>query len=102
MRAIANPPLSFCGETVSKEDLSLIRQVIERYPSLSRTELANTLCELLDWNRSNGGLKTVECRQFLEGLEARSLIELPQRRLGRPRGSKTRADRTARGAAANR
>ena len=98
MRANTNTPLSFCGEIVSKEDLSLIRQVIERYPSLSRTELANTLCELLDWNRNNGGLKTVECRQFLEGLEARSLIELPHRRSGRPRGSKTRVDRTASGA----
>ena len=98
MHAVTHAPLSFCGETVSKEDLSLIRQVIERYPSLSRTELANTLCELLDWNRSNGGLKTVECRQFLERLEERSLIELPQRRSGRPRGSKTRVDRTASGA----
>ena len=97
MRAIIHPPLSFCGEAVGEADLSLIKQVIERYPSLSRTELANTLCELLDWNRSNGSLKTVECRQFLEGLEARSLIELPQRRTGRPRGSKTRVDRTASG-----
>ncbi len=98
MRAITHPPLSFCGEAVSKEDLSLIQQLIEGYPSLSRTELANTLCELLDWHRSNGGLKTVECRQFLEGLEARSLIQLPQRRSGRPRGSKTRVDRTTSGA----
>jgi hypothetical protein len=98
MRAIIHPPLSFCGEAVHEADLSLIKQVIERYPGLSRTELANTLCELLEWNRSNGSLKTVECRQFLEGLEARSLIELPQRRTGRPRGSKTRVDRTASGA----
>ena len=98
MRAITHPPLSFCGEAVGEADLSLIKQVIERYPGLSRTELANTLCELLEWNRSNGSLKTVECRQFLEGLEARSLIELPQRRTGRPRGSKTRVDRTASGA----
>ena len=98
MRTLIYSPLSFCGEAVSKEDLTLIQRVIERYPSLSRTELANTLCELLDWSRSNGSLKTVECRQFLERLEAQSLIQLPQRRSGRPRGSKTRVALTADGA----
>ncbi len=98
MHTIANRPLSFCGEAVSDEELSLIKQVIERYPNLSRTELANTLCELLDWNRPNGGVKTVESRQFLEVLEARSHIQLPQRRAGRPRGSETRVARTASGA----
>ncbi len=98
MHAIAPPPISFCGKSVNEEELSLIKLVIERYPSLSRTELASTLCELLEWTRPNGGLKSIECRQFLEGLEARSLIELPQRRSGRPRGSITRVDRTASGA----
>lgn len=98
MCAIANPPHSFCGEAVSEETLSFIQQVIERYPSLSRTELANTLCELLGWNRINGSLKTVECRAFLERLEAQSFLQLPQRRSGRPRGSKTRVEQTASGA----
>jgi hypothetical protein len=98
MHAITQPPLNFCGQTINEEALSLIRQVIERYPGLSRTELANTLCELLEWSRSNGALKTVECRQFLETLDARSLIELPQRRAGRPRGSQTHVARTVSGA----
>jgi hypothetical protein len=98
MCTIAHPPLRFCGKAVNEQELSLIKQVIERYSKLSRTELANTLCELLDWNRPNGGLKTVECRQFLETLEARSLIQLPQRRAGRPRGSETHVARTVSGA----
>ncbi|MEN8133657.1 MAG: Druantia anti-phage system protein DruA [Pseudomonadota bacterium] len=98
MRANTHPPLSFCGQAVNAKELSLIQQVIERYPNLSRTELANTLCELLNWSRPNGGLKTVESRQFLETLEARSILQLPQRRFGRPRGSKTRVVRTASGA----
>ena len=98
MHAIAHPSLSFCGEAVNEDELSLIKQVIERYPNLSRTELANTLCELLEWSRPNGGLKSIECRQFLEMLEARSHIQLPQRRAGRPRGSQTHVARTASGA----
>ncbi len=97
MHEMAEQALSFCGKPVEEAGIALIRQVIGRYPGLSRTELANTLCELLEWRRPNGGLKSVECRQFLEVLEARSLIELPQRRAGRPRGSQTRVARTASG-----
>ena len=97
MHEVDQPQLHFCGKAVSSEELSIIQQVVGRYPNLSRTELANTLCELLDWTRPNGGLKTMECRQFLEALEARALIQLPQRQCGRPRGSKTRVARTAKG-----
>lgn len=99
MRAIDQVPIRFCGEVVSDEDLSTIKQVIDRFPHLSRTELANTLCELLNWYRPDRGLKTVECRQFLEILDAQSLLWLPPRReAGRPHGSQTRVARTARGA----
>ena len=97
MHEVDQPSLHFCGKAVSSEELSIIQQIVGQYPSLSRTELANTLCELLEWTRPNGGLKTMECRQFLEVLEARSLIQLPQRRCGRPRGSKTRVARTSDG-----
>lgn len=56
---------------------------------LSRTELASTICEILDWRRLNGKLKTVECRAFLEELAGRSIVRLPAGRAGRPRGSRT-------------
>ncbi len=67
----------FCGVPVSDEQLALITQIVTRYGGLSRTELANTVCELLDWRRPNGKLKTVECRQFLERLHAEALLSLP-------------------------
>ena len=70
-------PLRFCGEPVSREQLVLITQIVTRCGGLSRTELANTVCELFDWARPNGKLKTVECRQFLERLQARSALPLP-------------------------
>ena len=98
MRASAQVPISFCGEAVNEEELLLIQQVIDCCPRLSRTELANTVCELLEWNRPNGGLKTVECRQFLETLEGRSMVQLPTRRAGRPRGSPTGVTHTSSGA----
>jgi hypothetical protein len=79
----------FCGQPVSTEEMENIKSVISDCSGLSRTELANTICEILDWRRSNGKLKTVECRAFLEELDARSIIRLPEGRPGRPRGSKT-------------
>ncbi len=81
--------LAFCGQTVAAEELAVIRRVIEIYGGLSRTELASTVCELLSWARPNGGLKTIECRQFLESLHERAVIQLPAPRVGRPRGSRT-------------
>jgi hypothetical protein len=81
--------IRFCGEPVSLDDLSVINSVITDCAGLSRTELASTICELLEWQRPNGKLKTVECRAFLEELEQQSLLRLPPGREGRPRGSRT-------------
>ena len=73
-------PIRFCGEPVSSEQLALITQIVTRCGGLSRTELANTVCELFDWVRPNGKLKTVECRQFLEQLHVRTALSLPATR----------------------
>jgi hypothetical protein len=70
----------FCGQIVGKEQLGDIVEIIETFPKLSRTELANTVCELFSWKRANGKLKSVECLQFLESLEEKGFIKLPVRR----------------------
>jgi len=73
-------PIRFCGEPVSHEQLALITRIVTDFGGLSRTELANTVCELFDWVRPNGKLKTVECRQFLGQLQARNALSLPATR----------------------
>ena len=73
-------PIRFCGEPVSREQLALITQIVSDFGGLSRTELANTVCELFDWARPSGKLKTVECRQFLEQLQVRNALSLPATR----------------------
>ncbi|MBW2013924.1 MAG: DUF4338 domain-containing protein [Deltaproteobacteria bacterium] len=67
----------FCGQIVTEEQLQEIIEIIDTFPNLSRTELANTICELFSWKRPTGKLKSVECRQFLERLDANGVICLP-------------------------
>jgi len=68
---------TFCGQPVGSQELSEIAEIIETFPKLSRTELANTVCEIFSWKRPTGKLKSVECRQFLERLAERGAIKLP-------------------------
>lgn len=66
--------LSFCGRELTPEELDLIRQIIRDFSTLALTELAHTICELLQWRRPNGGLKSRECYLFLQTLQARGWL----------------------------
>ena len=79
----------FLGTPVSDGQLARVREVVGTYGRLSRMELAATVCELLGWTRSNGKPKSRECREWLERLEASGQLVLPEKRAGRPMGSKT-------------
>jgi hypothetical protein len=72
--------LRFCGVLLSEAQLEMIRETIDDCAGLSRTELAYTVCELLEWRRPNGSLKGHECRLFLEGLESNGILRLPARK----------------------
>ena len=74
----------FCGREFSAKEVSLIQEVVQTCAGISRKELANTVCELLDWKRPAGGLKARECRDLLEGLENRGVLTLPDKK---PTGS---------------
>ena len=90
MQPAASETLYFCGHPVTPEELSVIKSVTSDCFALSRSELAHTLCEILEWQRPNGKLKSRECREFLEELSDKSIIRLPAGRItGRPRGSRT-------------
>src|SRR5664279_1072500 len=79
--------LSFCGNAVSEEELDLIRQITREFGNLALTELAATVCELLEWRRPNGGLKSRECYLFLRELHRRGW--LPWLTVPQPRAHRT-------------
>ena len=71
--------LSFCGHALKETELALIRQITREFANLALTELAATVCELLEWRRPNGGLKSRECYLFLRELHRRGwLPSLPR------------------------
>jgi len=76
----------FSGRTFSVTEIQLIQQLTKDFAALSLTELARTVCELLQWKRPNGGLKDHECRLLLERLAERGLVRLPAVRRCGPKG----------------
>ena len=57
-----------------------MRQIVRDFSGLGVTEIARTVCELLEWTRPSGRLKNHECRQLLERLQAEGSLKLPELR----------------------
>jgi hypothetical protein len=92
-------PITFCGQAVSEDQVEEIVEIVELFPRLSRTELANTVCELFSWKRPTGKLKAVECRDFLEYLDENGVIKLPASREQYRKKSRLGVQRTQQGRA---
>jgi hypothetical protein len=93
----ARAGLLFKGKEFTAGELKLVQEVVCSCAGLSRQELANTVCELLQWRRNNGGLKTWECKELLVKLEQDGLLELPALRVTKPHGATTHVPHTKRG-----
>jgi Domain of unknown function (DUF4338) len=66
--------LSFCGHALTDSEWALIRRITREFANLALTELAATVCELLEWRRPNGGIKSRECYLFLRELHRRGWL----------------------------
>ena len=67
------------GREITKNNIELIRRLIEANPSQNRTWLSKKLCLLWDWRAANGQIKDMACRTLLLKLEQRGHITLPRR-----------------------
>lgn len=97
MSRASGSSLEFSGRTFTGADLELIREVVGTYSSLTRHELAQTVCELLEWQRPNGGAKWRECLDLLSKLEEMGEVGLPELRQTKARGTRTRVPHSTRG-----
>ena len=87
--------LSFCGQPLNAGEIALIRQITRDFRQLALTELAHTVCELLQWKRPNGSLKSRECYLFLQALHQRGWLPwlpAPRPHARRPHQTRVAAD----------
>src|SRR5215217_476187 len=87
--------LPFCGRELTSKEWDLIQEITRDFSGLGLTELARTICELLEWRRPNGGLKSRECYLFLLTLHNRGWLPWlppPQPRARHPHTTRLNAD----------
>ena len=68
---------TFSGRRFTRKQLAQVQETRAQFPQLSRTELAHTLCEHLNWKTPNGKNKVESCLILLEKLEAQGVVSLP-------------------------
>ncbi|NIA09832.1 MAG: DUF4338 domain-containing protein [Nitrospiraceae bacterium] len=56
-----------------------IRMLLRKYPLWNRSRLSRELCVRWNWQRPDGQIKDMACRELLRKLEFRDLIKLPPR-----------------------
>lgn len=89
--------LSVSGRQFDAEEIALVKSLSDRFPGLTRNELALTVCELLDWVRPSGRPKNRECLDLFERLEAAGVCRFPPAKQTRPRGTSPRRILVSRG-----
>lgn len=88
MKKNISKPLTLSGRYFSKKELLYVQQTVDSFPNLSLTELAQTLCEHLNWVTARGRTKLNSCLTALEKLEKVGLVTLPQKRQQKKRKTK--------------
>ncbi len=78
----------FCGRNFTQSEIDHTLLIAKRYQNLTRSELAETVCEHLDWKSPTGNNKTKSCMRFLEILEGENLTTLPKKQGRLKRSSK--------------
>ena len=92
MNKIIIKPVTLSGCYFSKKDILHIQETIKLFPKLSLTELAQTLCENLNWMTARRSNKINSCLSALEKLDSMNYIKLPKKRqqkLGKERSRTT-------------
>lgn len=77
---------TFGGRRFTRKQITGIQQTVKTFATLSRRELAHTVCEHLQWQMPNGNNKTQSCLDMLEKLEALGILSLPPIKTSMQRG----------------
>ncbi len=78
-----------CGRDITSQELESIQETVKLCSGLSRSELAETLCEHLGWVTASGSGKVTACLKMLEELERQGELRLPSKQ-SRPKTERAR------------
>ena len=77
-------PLKIQGRFVTEAEVDEIRMLLQSHPLWNRSRLSRELCMRWNWQRPDGQIKDMACRELLRKLEFRTLIKLPPRKCPGP------------------
>jgi len=78
-----------CGREISVSEMEEIKETVATFRRLSRSELAMTICEHLEWYSVTGNPKVDACVKLLEKLESQGFLSLPQKHAVSPGDKRT-------------
>ncbi len=88
MQQKENSQLVQSGRDVNQEEIALIQETVAMFKGLSRQELAQTLCEHLNWRRASGTNRVDSCMKLMEKLEQQGVLKLPEKQSASPKEQK--------------
>jgi hypothetical protein len=74
------PSTTFCGRRFTRQQIADVQSTVNRFSNLSRSELAFTICEHLNWVTPRGTNRLAICLNFLEEMEGLGIFTLPPKR----------------------
>lgn len=78
-------PLKIQGRLITEAQVNEIKELLNDNASWNRSRLSRELCERWHWQRPDGQMKDMACRELLRKLEFRTLIKLPPRQRSGPK-----------------
>lgn len=75
-----DPAFICCGRSITHQEINQIQETVSIFSNLSRKELAQTICEHLNWHTPAGANKIDACIKMLEKLEDVKIVRLPAKR----------------------
>ena len=77
---------TFGGRRFTRTQIATIQETVNTFSTLSRRELAHTICEHLRWYTPKGKNKIQSCLRALDSLEALGILSLPEKVESKKRG----------------
>src|SRR5476651_1524819 len=71
---------TFGGRKFRVQQIIDIQKTVSTFPGLSRSELAHTICEHVNWTTPRGTNRIQTCLNALEEMEVSGIIKLPAKR----------------------